>query len=169
MYQQRIRCWYIWQHEEFRCMGYEDKAWWILAFDCPWLHCTAAYWDLRISINNQQIIRKSCVIGQALGCCRWNYIHKTHLKSAFGFSGSFDLGFLFIEEILHEMQKGSGSILSSTSYQTLAVSPAINDVVDLFPNLWCNNSKAIFFLAGYFFDTSLFFSCRSVFSKCNMW
>ena len=56
---------------------------------------------------------------------------KTHFKGAFGFSGSLDLSFLFIEEILHEVQKGSGSIISSTSYHTLSVSPAINDLVDL--------------------------------------
>ena len=60
---------------------------------------------------------------------------KTHLKGAFGFSGNLDLAFLFIEEILHEVQKGYGSILSSTSYQTLAVSPSINDMVDMCPNL----------------------------------
>ena len=60
---------------------------------------------------------------------------KTYLKGAFGFSGILDLAFLFIEEILHEVQKGSGSILSSTSSQTLEVSPAINDLVDMCPNL----------------------------------
>ena len=60
---------------------------------------------------------------------------KTHLEGAFGCSGSLDLAFLFIEEIFHEVQKGSGSILSSTSSQTLAVSPAINEQVDLCPNL----------------------------------
>ena len=55
---------------------------------------------------------------------------KTHLKGAFGFSGILDL-----EEILHEVQKGSGSILRSTSSQILAVSPAINELVDLCPKL----------------------------------
>ena len=60
---------------------------------------------------------------------------KTHLKGAFGFSGILDLAFLFIEEILHEVQKGSGSVLSSTSSQTLALSQAINDLVDLCPNI----------------------------------
>ena len=60
---------------------------------------------------------------------------KTHLKGAFGFSGSLDLAFLSIEEILHEVQIGSGSILSSTSSQTLAVSTAINELVDLCPKL----------------------------------
>ena len=59
---------------------------------------------------------------------------KTHLKGAFGFSGSLDLAFLLIEETLHEVQKGYGSILSSTYSQTLAVSTAINDLVDLCPN-----------------------------------
>ena len=37
---------------------------------------------------------------------------KTHLKGAFGFNGSLDLAFLFIEETLHEVQKGSASILA---------------------------------------------------------
>ena len=60
---------------------------------------------------------------------------KPNLKGAFGFSGILDLAFLFIEEILQEVQKGSGSILSSISSHTLAVSPAINDLVDLCPNL----------------------------------
>ena len=60
---------------------------------------------------------------------------KTHLKGDFGFNGSLDLAFLFIEEILNEVQKGSGSIFSSASSQTLAVSPAINDLVDLCPNI----------------------------------
>ena len=60
---------------------------------------------------------------------------KTHMKGAFGFSGILDLAFLFIGEILHEVQKGSESILSSASSQTLSVSPANNDLVDLCPNL----------------------------------
>ena len=56
---------------------------------------------------------------------------KTHLKSDFGFSGILDLAFFFIEEILHDVQKGSGYILSSVSYQALAVFPANNDLVNL--------------------------------------
>ena len=60
---------------------------------------------------------------------------KTHLKGAFGFNGSLDLAFLFIEENLHEVQKGSGYIFSSASSQTLAVSPSTNDLVDLCHNL----------------------------------
>ena len=56
---------------------------------------------------------------------------KIHLKGAIGLSGILYLAFLFIEEILHEVQKGSGSILSSTSSQTLSVSPANNDLVEV--------------------------------------
>ena len=36
---------------------------------------------------------------------------KTHLKGALGFSEFLDLAFLFIEDILHDVQKGSGYIL----------------------------------------------------------
>ena len=60
---------------------------------------------------------------------------KTHLKGAFGLSGMLELAFFFIEEILHDVQKGSEYILRSTSSQTLAVSPANNDLVDMRPNL----------------------------------
>ena len=90
---------------------------------------------------------------------------KTHLKGAFGFSGILDLAFLFIEEIWQEVQKGSGSFLSSISSQTLALSSDNNDLVDMCPNLWCNNSKAILFLAEYlfFFDTSWFFPVKACF------
>ena len=76
---------------------------------------------------------------------------KTHLKGAFGLSEILDLAFLSIEEIWHDVQKGSGSIMSSTSSQRLEVSPANNDMVYLCTNLWCSNSKATFFLAGNFF------------------
>ena len=50
------------------------------------------------------------------------YPKKTHLKGAFVLSGILDLAFLFIEEIWHDVQKGSGYILSSTSSQILSVS-----------------------------------------------
>ena len=60
---------------------------------------------------------------------------KIDLKATFGLSGTLDLDFFFIEEILHDVQKISGSILSSTSSQTLAVSPANNNLVDMCPNL----------------------------------
>ena len=56
---------------------------------------------------------------------------KTHLKGAFGLSVILDLAFLFIEEILDDVQKGSGYILSSISSQTLAVSLSNNDLVNL--------------------------------------
>ena len=94
---------------------------------------------------------------------------KPHLNGAFGLSGILDLAFLFIEEIWHDVQKGSGSILSSTSSQTLAVSPANNELVDLCSNLWCKNSKAIFFLSSnlFFFDTFWIFP-RNLCSLCAM-
>ena len=90
---------------------------------------------------------------------------KTHLKGAFGLSGILDLAFLFIEEIWHDVQKGSGYILSSTSYQRLVLSPADIDLVDLCPNLWCSNSNAIFFLACnlFFFDFSMIFPRNTCF------
>ena len=90
---------------------------------------------------------------------------KTHLKGAFDLSGILDLAFSFIEEIWHDVQKGYESILIYIHSQTSAVSPANNDLVDLWPNLWCNNSKAIFFLAGdfVFFDISLIFPRNTCF------
>ena len=60
---------------------------------------------------------------------------KTHLKDDFVLSGILALAFLSIEDILHDVKKGSGYIISSTTSQTLAVSPANNDLVDLGPNL----------------------------------
>ena len=82
---------------------------------------------------------------------------KTHLKVYCGFGGFLDLSFLFIEEIWHDVQKCYGYILRSISSQTLAVSPANNDLVDLWTNIWCNNSKAVFFLDGNFFAFDIFF------------
>ena len=73
---------------------------------------------------------------------------KNHLKGSFWLSGILDLAFLFTEEIWHDVQKGSVYTLSSTSPQIFAVSPANNDLVDLCPNIWCSNSKAIFFPDG---------------------
>ena len=49
------------------------------------------------------------------------------------------------------MQKGSGYIQISISSQTLSVSPSKNDLVDLWPKFWCNNSRATFFLGANFF------------------
>ena len=56
---------------------------------------------------------------------------KPHFKDDFGLSGCSDLAFLFMEEIWHDVQKGSVYILGSISSQTLAVSPANNDLADL--------------------------------------
>ena len=120
-------------------------------FCCDIFH-TIKFWYLRISINNQQIIGKVVSLVRLLGAVDGIISIKIHLKGAFGLSRILDLAFLFIEEIWHKVQKGSGSILSSTSSQTLTLYSANNDLVDLWPNLWCRNSKAIFFLAGIFFS-----------------
>ena len=74
------------------------------------------------------------------------------------------LALLFIEDICHDVKKGSGYILSSTSFQKFSVSPAINDLVDLCPNLWCNNPKATLFLGATFFD--LYFSFVLIKNEC---
>ena len=102
---------------------------------------------------------------KVLGAVDGTIFIKTHFKGDIGLSGISDLAFLFIEEIWHDVQKGSGSILSSTSSQTLAVSPANNYLVDMCPNIWCSNSKAIFFLAGnfFFFDFSMIFPRNACF------
>ena len=102
-------------------------------------------------------------------CCWWNYTHKTHLKGAFSFSGILNPAFLFMEEIWHDVKKGSGSILSPISSQSLEVSPANNDMVDLWPYLWCNNSKAILFLDVnlFVFDIS-FISPKNEYFLCAL-
>ena len=41
--------------------------------------------------------------------------------------------------------------------QIFAVYPASNDLVDMCPNIWCNNSKETFFLAICFFDFDFYF------------
>ena len=56
-----------------------------------------------------------------------------------------------MEEIWYDVQKGYGYILSSIYYQTLAVSLSNNDLVDMWPNHLCKNSRAIFFLDGNLF------------------
>ena len=78
-----------------------------------------------------------------LGAVDGTIFTKTHLKGDFDLSEILDLAFLFVEEIWHDVQKWSGSILSYIYSQTLAVSPANNDLVDLWHYLWCNNYKAI--------------------------
>ena len=89
----------------------------------------------------------------------------THLKSLLGFRGVFGPGFLFIVDIWHDVQNGSGSTLSSISFQTFAVSPASSDLLDLCPNLWCNNSKETLFLGICFcdFEFSLVFTKNACF------
>ena len=93
------------------------------------------FWFLRIGINNQQIFLKLLSFVRLFGAVDGITSIKTHLKGAFGFNGTLDIALLFIEEKFHEVQKGSASIFSSASSHTLAVSPAIKDLVDMCPNL----------------------------------
>ena len=91
---------------------------------------------------------------------------KIHLKGAFGFNVFLDLVF-FMEDIYHDVQKGYVSKLSSISSQKLAVNPDINDLLDLFPNIWCNNSKATFFLCANFFVFDIcFIFTKSSYFRC---
>ena len=92
----------------------------------------------------------------------------THLKGLLGFGGVFDIGFLFIVEIWHDVKKGSGYILNSISCQTFAVSTSSSDFVDLFPNIWLNYYKETFFLGICIcdFDFSFIFYQKCMFYMC---
>ena len=81
----------------------------------------------------------------------------THLKVVLGFRGLFNIDFLFIVDILHDVQKGSGSTLSSMSFQIFSVSPARIYLVNMCPNLWCNHSKETFFLGICFCSFEFYF------------
>ena len=98
------------------------------------------------------------------GCC-WNYVHKNPFERCLWFQWIFGPSLSFVEWIWHDVQKVSGYILSSISFQTFAVSTAINYLVDMCPNLWCNNYKSTFFLGAIFFDLvfSLVFTKKSCF------
>ena len=75
----------------------------------------------------------------------------TYLKCVLGFRGVFDISFLFIVKIWHDVQNGSGSTLSSIYFQKIAVSPDSSYLVGLCPNQWCNNPIETFFLGICFF------------------
>ena len=103
----------------------------------------------------------------------------THLKCALGFSGVFDTGFLLIFDIWHDVQKGSVSSLSLISWQTFSVYPAISNLMDPCPNIWCNNYKGTLFLGICFcdFDFSFVFTkdkcflcklCDNVTAFCSL-
>ena len=83
----------------------------------------------------------------------------TYFKGVLGFSGVFDLGFLLIFYIWHDVQKGSGSTLRSISFQTFTVSPSRRFP---FSNILCNNSRSISFL-GFYFDSSFVFTNNACF------
>ena len=89
----------------------------------------------------------------------------THFKGVLIFIGVFDLDFLFIVDIWHDTKKGSGSTLISMSCQKKSVYPAIIELLDLCPNIWCNNSRETFFLGICFcdFDFSFVFTKNACF------
>ena len=57
-----------------------------------------------------------------------------HLKGLLVFKGVFDMEFLFIVYICHDVQKGSVSTLSSVSFQNIPISTSSCELVDLCPN-----------------------------------
>ena len=93
----------------------------------------------------------------------------THLKGVLYFRDVFDLDFLFIVYIWHDVNNVSGYTVSSIYFQTFSVSLASSDFVDLFPNIWCNNSKENFFLeiCFYDFDFSFILTKKSCF-RCAL-
>ena len=58
------------------------------------------FWDLIISINNQQILEEVVSLVRLVGAVDGIISIKTHLKGSLGFNGILDLAFLFIEETL---------------------------------------------------------------------
>ena len=89
---------------------------------------------------------------------------KTYLKGAFGFSGFLDLAFLFMEEIWHDVEKGSGCLLSSITSQTFGLPPSNNGLV----NLSGETILKQFFL-DHFFWHFLYFPPKCIFPLCTMW
>ena len=91
----------------------------------------------------------------------------THLKVVLDFGVVFYLYFLLIVKIWHDVQNGAGSTLISMSCQQFSVSPASINLVDLCPNIWCNNSKKKVFLGicfcdfhfSFIFTKNAFFLC----------
>ena len=89
----------------------------------------------------------------------------THFKGVLGFRGVFDVD-SFIVELWYDLQQGSGSTMSSISCLIFSVSPASSDLVDLWTNLWCKNSKETFLSGIYFcnFYFSFIFTKNACFS-----
>ena len=93
----------------------------------------------------------------------------THLKGVLGFRGVSDLEFLFIVYIWHDVHNGSGSKLSQMYWQTYTISTTSGDLLDLCPNLWCNNPKDNFFLGILFCDfDSSFVSTKNICFCCGL-
>ena len=85
----------------------------------------------------------------------------TNLQGVLGFRVVFDIYSLFIVDIWNDVQKGSGSIMISMSFQKVSAYPASSDLVDLCTNIWCNHSKETLFLWIFFYD----FDCFFIFTK----
>ena len=68
----------------------------------------------------------------------------THLKYILGFRGFFNIGFLLVVEIWHDMQKVSGYNLRSMPWQNNLVASVSIDLVYICPNLWCNHFRETF-------------------------
>ena len=110
-----------------------------------------------LSINQQlkDNLKNSFTCQTFWGCC-WNNVHKTHLKGAFGSNGFWAR--LFIHWIyLTLCAKGVWIYPKLNILSKVSVYIAINYLVDLFPNLWCNNSKATLFLGYIFFNLVFYF------------
>ena len=85
----------------------------------------------------------------------------THLKAILGFRGFFDIDFLFIVEIWHDIQKGSGYTLNEISCQIVVASPSSSYLLYRCHNIWCNSSKETLFLR-FFFLIFNFPSCFTI-------
>ena len=105
---------------------------------------TIKYWSFWVCIKNWEIFRRVLSLVNIFGDVDGMISIKAYLKGAFGFSGFLDLAFLFVEYIWHDVQKGSGYILSSISCQIFSAYPSLNDLLDMCPNLWCNNSTSFY-------------------------
>ena len=74
--------------------------------------------------------------------CTWTTNWKVSWYSEVSLIYTFHL---FIVKICHDVQKEIVSTLNSMSCQTFTVYTEIIDLVDLCPNIWCNNLKDTFF------------------------
>ena len=110
-----------------------------------------------IGIHNQNIIRKCSVFCQTFGSYGWDNVHENPFEGCLGLQWYLRPRILLIIEIWHYLQKCLISTLSSIYCQTFAVYPSSSDIVDMYPNLWFDNSREIFFLGVCFYSLTVFF------------